>query len=156
MPGSGNSVTWPSVVIRPMRSAAVSVNHSAPSGPAAMPNGPQSGVGSANSCTLPSVVIRPMRCARYSVNQSASSGPAAMIVGPQPGSSRWRVGSPPGTNRPISPLWTIVNHSAPSGPVVTAYGPLPASATTYSRMTTAVMRCAPVRRSGRWNIMMAS
>jgi len=43
VPGSGNSVTWPSVVIRPMRSAAVSVNHSAPSGPAAMPNGPQSG-----------------------------------------------------------------------------------------------------------------
>jgi hypothetical protein len=61
-----------------------------------------------------------------------------------------------GSNRPISPLWTIVNHSAPSGPLVTAYGPLSASATTYSWMTTAGMRCAPVRRSDRWNIMMAS
>jgi hypothetical protein len=40
--------------------------------------------------------------------------------------------------------------------VVTAYGPLQASATTYSWMTTAGMRCAPVRQSDRWNIMMAS
>lgn len=87
MAGSWNSVTRPSVVILPIRSAAVSVNHSAPSGPAAIPNGPHFAVGTVNSSTLPSRVIRPMRCARCSVNHKASSGPTAMIVGPQSGSS---------------------------------------------------------------------
>lgn len=70
-----------------MRSAAVSVNHSAPSGPAAMPKGPHSAVGSVNSVTRPAVVIRPIRCARYSVNHSAPSGPLLMTVGPLSGAS---------------------------------------------------------------------
>lgn len=88
MTGSGNSVTPPSTVMRPMRSAAVSVNHRAPSGPAAMPNGPQPGVGRPNSSITPSVVIRPIRSARYSVNHSAPSGPGTMTVGPLSESSR--------------------------------------------------------------------
>lgn len=76
------------VVIRPILSAAVAVNHNASSGPAAMPKGPESVVGSENSATEPSTPMRPIRCARYSVNQSAPSGPGVMIVGPQSGASR--------------------------------------------------------------------
>ena len=50
--GSGNSVTAPSVVIRPIVSVFISVNHSAPSAPAAMPNGPLSGVGVGNEVAV--------------------------------------------------------------------------------------------------------
>lgn len=82
MHGSGYSVTDPSVVRRPMRSTAVSVNHSAPSGPAAIPKGPHRAVGSANPVMWPAVVILPIRCARYWVNHSAPSGPVVMTVGP--------------------------------------------------------------------------
>ena len=68
----------PAVVIRPILLAAISVNHSAPSGPAAMPAGSLSVVGIANSVMAPAVVIRPILLPLYSVNHSAPSGPAAM------------------------------------------------------------------------------
>ncbi|MFC7640094.1 hypothetical protein ACFQX6_02890 [Streptosporangium lutulentum] len=75
-------MTVPSVVMRPIWLALVSVNHSAPSGPAVIPNGPDSGVGREKEPMSPPVVIRPISWFRYWVNHSASSGPAVMIVGP--------------------------------------------------------------------------
>src|SRR5262249_59313589 len=56
-PPTGNSVTTPAGVIRPMFLAKLSVNHKLPSGPAAMPKGLEIGGllvegGSKNSVTL--------------------------------------------------------------------------------------------------------
>src|SRR6185436_13422136 len=79
---SGNSiVTTPAVDIRPIRLPVCSVNHIAPSGPAAMPYGPLFDLGSGYSVTTPSVVIRPIRLPMRSVNHRAPSGPAARPVG---------------------------------------------------------------------------
>ena len=74
-----NWVMTPAVVIRPILLPESSANHSAPSGPAAMPKGPLLAVGRLNSLvTTPSGVIRPILLPLYSVNHSAPSGPAAM------------------------------------------------------------------------------
>ncbi len=101
-PGAAYSVISPSMVTRPTRSTADSVNHIAPSAPAAMPNGPPSGVGGTNAEEEPSGVIRPMRCVRYSVNHIAPSGPAAISVGPAP--TGWTLTFPsPGSRRATAP-----------------------------------------------------
>jgi hypothetical protein len=59
----------------------LSVNHSAPSGPAVMPYGPLLLVGIGNSVIVPAVVIRPILLLFNSVNHSAPSGPAVIIQG---------------------------------------------------------------------------
>lgn len=79
--GNGNSVIRPPVVMRPILSALISVNHSAPSGPGVIPNGPAPGVGIPKLMTEPSVAILPMRCPWDSVNHKASSGPAVTSEG---------------------------------------------------------------------------
>lgn len=86
--GSGYSVTSPSTVIRPIRSAFSSVNQSAPSGPAAIPYGPAPAVGTAKEHAFPSVSIRPIRWSRIRVNQSAPSGPTVSTAGPHSGAPR--------------------------------------------------------------------
>jgi hypothetical protein len=62
--GMGNSVKVPPVVIRPILLRAASVNHRAPSGPAAMLVGALFAVGTGNSVKVPPVVIRPTLLAR--------------------------------------------------------------------------------------------
>src|SRR5262249_9014994 len=75
-----NSVIAPAVLMRPIRSPAISVNHKAPSGPGAIPPGlpPE---GSANSAGLPPGVKRPILLLLTSVNQRFPSGPAVMLNG---------------------------------------------------------------------------
>jgi hypothetical protein len=53
-------VIAPAGVIRPILLPACSVNQSAPSGPAMMPQGRPSDVGIENSAIAPAVVIRPI------------------------------------------------------------------------------------------------
>ena len=65
--------------MRPTLFAPVSVNHSAPSGPAVIPWGEEFAVGIGNSVRTPAVVRRPILFP--SVNQSAPSGPAAIPSG---------------------------------------------------------------------------
>lgn len=69
----------PAMVIRPIW-LAESVNHMAPSGPAAMSPGALP-VGMGNSVMSPAMVIRPIWLAMDSVNHMALSGPAAMPAG---------------------------------------------------------------------------
>jgi hypothetical protein len=73
--------------IRPIRPAARSLNHMAPSGPATMLVGWAFGVSPAvNSVTCPAGVMRPIRPgSAASVNQRLPSEPAAMSVGVAPG-----------------------------------------------------------------------
>jgi hypothetical protein len=106
-------------VIRPILSAFVSVNHSAPSGPVAIDSGLLARVGIGNSVTFPLVVIRPILLAADSVNQSAPSGPAAIPHGPLLAvGSGYSVTLPVVVSLPIALAapegW--VNHRAPSGP----------------------------------------
>jgi len=54
-PGTGNSLIWPSVVMRPTWFAFSSLNQRAPSGPTAMRCGRPSGVGVGYSLIVPSV-----------------------------------------------------------------------------------------------------
>ena len=79
-PTDGQPDTSPSTEIRPMSPDVIAVNHSAPSGPAVMPNGPLSSANS-NALNSPAVVIRPMRSSPVRVNHIAPSGPAVMIDG---------------------------------------------------------------------------
>ena len=77
--GIGNSVMASEVVIRPILLPPISVNQSAPSGPAVMPPGlPLVG----NSLTIPPGAIRPILFPLTSVNQMPPSGPDAMLSGP--------------------------------------------------------------------------
>ena len=64
--------------MRPIWSAATSVNQSAPSGPAAMPRGRLPAVGTGNSVTAPAGVIRPIALPDSSANHRAPSGPTVM------------------------------------------------------------------------------
>src|SRR3712207_108270 len=82
--GTGNSLTAPPTVIRPILLPAVSVNHMAPSGPATMVSGRLSGVGTAYQLRAPAVVMRPMLLLSRAVNHSAPSGPLAMPYGEVP------------------------------------------------------------------------
>src|SRR5258708_6341886 len=80
--GIGNSVITPAVVMRPIATL-VSVNHSAPSGPAVMLlRSLNPGVGIGNSVITPAVVIPPILLAAFSVNHNASSGPVVLLQGP--------------------------------------------------------------------------
>ena len=81
-PGIGNSLTAPSVVMRPTRLPAASLNQSAPSRttidkgllPGEMPV--------LNSVIFPAGVMRPIWPASVSENQMLPSGPSAMPSGP--------------------------------------------------------------------------
>jgi hypothetical protein len=70
--GVGYSVKLPPVVIRPILLVAYSVNHKAPSEPAAMWCGPLFAVGVGYSVKLPPVVIRPILLVTYSVNHKGT------------------------------------------------------------------------------------
>src|SRR5207253_2620637 len=145
---TGNSVTAPAVVMRPIWSAPASVNQSAPSGPAAMSAGaapavmpvpnsvstPAAGTAPPRPAppyaahqTPPAVVIRPIWSAPLSVNHKAPSGPAAMPTGPAVGP----VGVPNSVRTPavvMAPTWpelNCVNQSRPSGPAAMPSGLLP-------------------------------
>src|ERR1700687_2397382 len=79
--GTGNPVSDPEVVIRPIRGYGPSSgNQSALSEPVARPGwlSKMSTCGSGNSAMVPPVVMRPMLCALASMNQRAPSGPLAM------------------------------------------------------------------------------
>lgn len=100
----GYSTIRPAVVMRPIRSAIISTNQTAPSGPAAIPNGPAFGVGRGYSKVEPSVEIRPMLLPRCSVNHSAPPAPAAIIAGPASAVGRgYAETSPSGMILPIRP-----------------------------------------------------
>src|SRR6185312_17119918 len=71
----GNSLKAPDTVIRPMRLGNGSVNHSAPSGPAAMLAGSVPGAGNGNSVITPAVVILSIAPLPASANQRFPSGP---------------------------------------------------------------------------------
>src|ERR1022692_2104311 len=68
--------------MRPILLSYVSVNHSAPSGPLVICEGPPLGAGTENSVTSPTVVMRPI--ALGSVNHNAPSGPTVIPAGPPP------------------------------------------------------------------------
>ena len=76
----------PLSVIRPIRSLRIAVNHSAPSGPATMPNGALP-AGSANDVVSPAVVMRPIRSSPARVNHSAPSGARVISDGRESGAS---------------------------------------------------------------------
>src|SRR5262245_10953502 len=80
---TGNSVTSPAVVTRPILLVESSVNQSAPSGPTAMATGmPKDGNGVvSNSVKAPDGVIRPILYALLSVNHRLPSGPGVMPSG---------------------------------------------------------------------------
>ena len=112
----------PAVVIRPILPANDSVNHNAPSGPAAMCSGLLLGVGVSYSVTTPAVVIRPILDTLRSANHNAPSGPAVIPKGSPPDVGRSNsLIAPAVVIRPI--LWpkVSVNHKAPSGPEQHAY-----------------------------------
>ncbi len=100
----------------------MAVNHSAPSAPAVMPNGPLPSC-NWNAVNSPAVVIRPMRSSPVRVNHIAPSGPAVMIDGRDCGPTEYTVTSPPVVTRAIEPPCTSVTHIAPSGPAASEYGP---------------------------------
>src|SRR5438270_7954245 len=111
--------------MRPMRLASVSVNHTFPSGPAAM-SLRSAAPGTAYSAMAPAGVIRPILPAP-SVNHRLSSGPRAMsrraAFGVGTGNS---VTLPAGVMRatlPFPALSTSVNHMLPSGPAAMPLAP---------------------------------
>src|SRR4051812_4625139 len=69
--------------MRPILLAALSVNQTLPSGPAAIPNATAlvAGSGSVNSVTTPVGVMRPSLLVSDSVNHRLPSGPRAMLSG---------------------------------------------------------------------------
>lgn len=98
------------------------MNHSAPSGPAVMPNGALPPANS-NSDSSPDMVMRPMRSSPLRVNHIAPSGPAVITDGRDCGATAYRVTPPSAAIRAISPECTSVTHMAPSRPAASAYGP---------------------------------
>src|SRR5450631_814036 len=115
----------------------VSVNHSAPSGPAVMKKGKPLAVGRLNSVTTPAVVMRPILLVPSSANHSAPCGPAVMPMGKLLSGSMNSVKVPVVVIRPICMRSFSVNHSAPSGPAVMPVGELLVVGTVNS-----VMVCA--------------
>src|SRR5437588_4990063 len=74
---SGTAMITTPVVIRPILLPLVSVNQTAPSGPAVIPSGTLPSVGVGNSVMVPAGVILPMLLRPASVNHRFPSGPAA-------------------------------------------------------------------------------
>src|SRR5579863_8413291 len=109
-----------------------SVNHSAPSGPAAIPRRRALAVITGNSVTpveVPATAfvgsIRPTLLGTNSRNHSAPSGPAAMLWGSPLGVRNSVMVLVVGSIRPIlPPLLVSVNHRAPSGPAAMPTGKL--------------------------------
>jgi hypothetical protein len=116
----GSSRKAPETVTRPML-LANSVNHMAPSGPAAIPNGMAPNVGTGNSVMTPEVVIRPIWSPAPSVNHELPSGPAVipMTSSPVVGNS---VRTPEVLIRPILLAPFSVNHRDPSVPAAMPQG----------------------------------
>ena len=85
--GSGNSVTWPSTVILPIRSAGDLGEPQRAVGPGGDPERPAARWRRELAEGPRRRVIRPIRWAG-TVNHSAPSGPTMMIVGPLPRSAR--------------------------------------------------------------------
>src|SRR5262249_40649581 len=80
--GTGNSVTAPDVVIRPILLPAFSQNHSVPSAAGAIPIGRLFGVGVSNSMKLPFPrFILPILDVPLSQNQRCGSGPNTRMYG---------------------------------------------------------------------------
>ena len=77
------------------------MNQRFPSGPVAMPFGPEFGFGSVNSSKVPSGAARPIFPTFVSVNQTAPSGPSVMSRGPDPGVRTKYVMIPAVVSRPI-------------------------------------------------------
>ncbi len=105
-------VTVPSVVIRPIESLPLLVNHNAPSGPTVMSYGVEMPV-PVNLVTCPSVVIRPIESLLALVNHSAPSGPATMPVGySMPGPGKLEIaGSAPAAGA-VTVVSTAANETA--------------------------------------------
>src|SRR6266540_2629654 len=127
--------------MRPILLGALSVNHRAPSGPAAMETGPHgpdleqsgydAGSGIGNSVMAPEVVMRPILLAYCSVNHRAPSGPSTIPPGPERSPNvlhRWHGGivnsviEPDVVMCPILLPHSSVNHRLPSGPVTMPQG----------------------------------
>src|SRR5690349_14418058 len=93
----------PAVVIRPILPGEVSVNQSAPSGPAVIAMGrvlppvAHPGHGMLYSVTVPAVVILPTLFPSRSTNHTAPSGPEARAKGPLPGVGTAKSTKPGGT-----------------------------------------------------------
>jgi hypothetical protein len=115
--GIGYSVIAPDVVIRPILSE-VSMNQSAPSGPAVMPLDPAE-VGKQNSVIAPAVVTRPILLSVFSVNHNAPSAPEVIVHG-KAVAQQYPVTVPEVVIRPIP--FAAANHSAPSGSEVIPAG----------------------------------
>src|SRR5215510_12948372 len=80
--GTGNSVTAPDVVIRPILLPAFSQNHNAPSAAGVIPTGRLFGVGVSNSTKRPlRGSILPILDVPFSQNQRCRSGPNTMMYG---------------------------------------------------------------------------
>jgi hypothetical protein len=124
----GTAVSVMGADTRPILLPLDSVNHSAPSGPAATPLGALDAVGTAISEMTPAVVIRPMLLPNCSTNHSAPSGPAAIDSGALAavGTAYSLVTTPAVVIRPILLLLNSVNHSAPSDPAAIPAGLLDA------------------------------
>ncbi len=120
----------PSVVTRPILPLSVSVNQSAPSGPAVIALGSLSELRPlVNSVITPSVVIRPMTAGLLPTNQRFPSGPAVMSHG-SPGvrPTSNSVPRPPGDTRAIAPSPPAsATQTLPSGPAVMPRGAPPRS-----------------------------
>jgi hypothetical protein len=136
---SGYSLIRPVVAIRPILSAIISTNHTAPSGLTAMPTGPALAVGNACSTTSPDGVILPSPLPEFSVNHSEPSDPATIKEGPASGAgSGCSVKAPSGVILPIWFALSSVNHSAPSGPAVIPNGLASGVGRGYSSMEPSV------------------
>jgi len=146
--GTGNSVTAPDIVIRPILSPSASANHSAPSGPAAMPIGKLAPVGMGNSVIAPYVVIRAILLPFSSANHSAPSDPAVIPAGLAAfvgtGNS---VIVPAVVIRPILFALNSVNHSAPSDPAAMKSGWLEGVGVANSLTTCAPAPADQLRRA---------
>src|SRR6266567_296553 len=116
-----NSVRTPLVDMRPILLLPGCVNHRAPSGPVAIPDGERT-VG--YSVMTPVVETRPILSAS-SVNHSAPSEPTVIPAGKlETVGSGYSVTVPSIAIRPMLFPACSVNHTAPSGPVVSSRGSL--------------------------------
>ena len=103
--------------MRPTALPWLSVNHSAPSGPAVIIDGIPGARGTPS--ISPWVVMRPTRSEPIAVYQSARSGPATIPNGALPAANANVRCSPSGVMRPIAWSPERVNQKAPSPAAMT-------------------------------------